>query len=382
MQPYDNAFDCNEGSRQNTKAPRRTKVNGRVQEFSDLVPEFVNSMTSQVREGHPSALEGWPRALALGNTHPSRDEKSRFLKNPFLLTLGVLVPSWPTTIFRGRPPRRLMGSVATVLLTIALVGCAPATVNLIVNPLPSGEAPVVFDDRDWAAVLRENVKDGLVDYAHLSEHREPLTHYLQLIARVGPKSTPELFKDANSGFAYYINAYNAGVLQAVLREKVPETMYQAGRPSLDYRYRLRVDGRLVTLADLRTAVREASGGDVRVEFALCGAALGCPPLSDKPFRSATFTQQLEQLAREAMSQPRIVQINHQERRLLIGLPIAERREAFLAYYSKATGATSPTLLSALLHLADGVRREWLNTAVGYKNGVIPFDRSLNRWTPK
>ena len=81
-----------------------------------------------------------------------------------------------------------------------------------------------------------------------------------------------------------------------------------------------------------------------------------------------------------MGQPGMVQIDHQRQRLLVGLPIADRREAFLTYTGKQTGTTFPTLLSALLQMADGMRRDWLNTAVGYKAGVIPFDRTLNRRT--
>ena len=270
--------------------------------------------------------------------------------------------------------------VAGTLLAVALWGCAPATIDLVENAPGPDEVPQVFDDRDWATVLRENVRDGLVDYEHLAAHQEPLNRYLGLIARVGPGSVPALFDAPHAGLAYWINAYNAGVLKAVLHEKIPATMYPAGRPSLDHRYRFRVDGRLVTLHDLRAAAREASGGDARVEFAFCGAAVGCPPLSDQPFRADMLPRQLERLARAAMGQPGMVQIDHQRQRLLVGLPIADRREAFLTYTGKQTGTTFPTLLSALLQMADGMRRDWLNTAVGYKAGVIPFDRTLNRRT--
>ncbi|MFH0983283.1 MAG: DUF547 domain-containing protein [Planctomycetota bacterium] len=265
------------------------------------------------------------------------------------------------------------------LLAVAWSGCAPATIDLVGNTPATQPVPQVFDDRDWATVLRENVRDGLVDYDHLLTHSEPLTGFLQLIARVGPGATPDLFATPQAKLAYYLNAYNAGVLQAVLHEKVPATMYPPGRSSLDYRYRFRVDGRLATLGDLRDSARDASAGDARIEFALCGAAVGCPPLCDQPLRADTLTQQIEELAREAMGRPCMVQIDHLQQRLLIGLPIAERREAFLAYYRRLTGATSPTLLNVLLQMADGVRREWLNTAVGYREGIIPFDRALNRW---
>jgi len=271
---------------------------------------------------------------------------------------------------------------AVVVAGIALCGCAPATIDLIGNTPPPDAVPQVFDDRDWATVLRENVKDGLVDYTHLQEHDEPLMRYLQLIAHVGPNHTPDLFKDPQDRLAYSINAYNAGVLKAVLHENIPATMYPAGHPSLDHRYRIRVDGRLMTLHELRTVVRQAGDADPRVEFALCGAALGCPPLADQPYRPSTLGQRLEQLACEAMGRSSMVEIDHERQRLLLGRAIAGQREAFLAHYSRLTGTTSPTLLNALLQMADGVRREWLNTAVGYKEGRIRFDRPLNRWVPK
>ena len=271
---------------------------------------------------------------------------------------------------------------AAVVLALLLGGCAPTTIDLVANAPTTQPAPQLYDDRAWATVLRENVNNRLVDYAHLQQHAEPLAEYLTLLARIGPQSTPEQFKGPQAKLAYYINAYNAGVLAAVVREKAPATMYPAGRPLLDYRFRLHVDGRLVTLADLRTAARAAGAEDVRVEFALCGAARGCPALADQPFRADSLARQLEEVARAAMEQPSMVQIDHANQRLLVGLPIAERREAFLAYSQRLTGSAPPSLLSPLLQMASGVRREWFNTAIGYKEGLISFDRTLNARTPE
>ncbi|MCP4594278.1 MAG: DUF547 domain-containing protein [bacterium] len=285
--------------------------------------------------------------------------------------------------YRSSIRRRLIcWAFRTTLATAALcawlsAGCASLSTDLSLY-IPTVEGlPEVYDDRSWATVLRENVNDGVVDYEHLASHARPLQVYLQLIARVGPVSTPTPFAEPGDRVSYYANAYNAGVLAAVLYEKVPPTMYPVGRSTLDRRYRLRVDGRTMLLADLRAAAREASDGDARIEFALCGAARGSAPLSNQPLRGPMLERQLEALARSATSQPHLVQIDHEAQRLLVGLPIAEQREAFLAYHSRTTTATPATLLGTLLQLAEGTRREWLNTAVGYREGVIPFKRALN-----
>jgi hypothetical protein len=110
--------------------------------------------------------------------------------------------------------------------------------------------------------------------------------------------------------------------------------------------------------------------------------VGSPPLQDRPFRPDTLDDDLRRVARKAMDNARLVSVDHENERLNVAVAIYERRAEFMDYHRRLTGAKPPTLLSVLLHLASGVRREWLNTAVGYEEGVIPFDRALNRWTPE
>ncbi len=260
-------------------------------------------------------------------------------------------------------------------------GCVPAAVDLFeVTDAPT-TIPAAFDDRDWAAVLRENVKDGLVDYRHLQEHPEPLDRFLATLAIVGPERTPNLFPSRSARLAYYLNVYNAGVLRAVLHAEIPATMHDVRRRSLERGYRLLIDGRPRTLADLRRLARTESLGDARVEFGLCDAAQGSPPLRQQPFRQAILEDQLRQVAREAMDNPQMVSIDHQQERLQVSVAIQQREKEFLDFYRRQTGVSSPTLSNVLLHMAGRMRREWLATAAGYERGVIPFDRSLNRWPP-
>lgn len=268
-------------------------------------------------------------------------------------------------------------SIALTLLTLS--GCAVPSYNL--EPIrPAGlESPTSYDDRPWAAVVRENVKDGLVDYRHLSAHRESLDAFLRMISTVGPNRTPAQFTTRDARTAYFINAYNAGVLLAVLDAGVPETMRSLAAGSIDQRYRLRVDGQSRTLAELRRIAVESSGGDMRIVFALCDAAAGSPPLHDQPFREHGLDDTLRQLARRAMNNHRMVTIDHEYQRLLLSVDLATRRQAFIAYYRAQTGAGQATMLNVVLHFAGRVRRQWLNTAVGYAEGLIPFDRRLNSW---
>jgi hypothetical protein len=278
-----------------------------------------------------------------------------------------------------RVARMLAPVAAAAVLLVG--GCAPPIVDLYDPAWAPAQVPTRFDDRDFATVLRENVKGGLVDYEHLAAHREPLDRFLGMLAVVGPQSTPGLFASRSSRLAYYLNAYNAGVLEAVLSQSVPETIHDVRLRPFEQSYRLLLDGRRQALADVREAARRESNDDVRMEFALCSAAKGAPPLLDQPYRPDTLHRQLRRVAQDAMDNQAMVRIDHENQRLLVGTVIFLHRDAFIAYYGQQTGARTGSILDALLQLASGARREWLNTAVGYDVGVIPFDRGLNRWTP-
>ncbi len=258
-------------------------------------------------------------------------------------------------------------------------GCGPAKRLLYDPQTPLPPIPKEFEDREWATVLRENVKDGLVDYEHLSAHAAPLDRFLEIVAAAGPVSTPELFPSPESRTAYYLNACNAAYLKAALVAGLPPTLHDLGAGEPERVYRLRADRREQGLADLAAAARAERPWDARIELGLCDAALGSPPLFAEPFRGDRLEDQFRRVAREALACPRVVTIDHEHRQLKLAAAIREHEATFIQFYERETASPGGTILASLLHLADGPRREWLNTAVGYAVSGIPFDRRLNHW---
>ena len=62
-------------------------------------------------------------------------------------------------------------TAAVGLCANVFIGCAPVT-SIQYDPayIPT-TVPSAYDDGDWAAVLQENVRDGLVEYARLASNR-------------------------------------------------------------------------------------------------------------------------------------------------------------------------------------------------------------------
>jgi len=196
------------------------------------------------------------------------------------------------TEYKGTRRRTFAAWPLLALVVVACGGCAELIVVPNTTLLP-GAQPYVYSDEDWASVLRNHVTDGLVDYEALSRDREPLERYYALLSVTGPDSTPEQFTSNAEATAYWINAYNALVLCAVMDRYPVTTMYDLSLPVLEYHYKFVVDGKLRNLAAIEAAMLETSRGDVRALLATSRAAMGTPRLGREPIRAGTLERQLE-----------------------------------------------------------------------------------------
>ena len=131
--------------------------------------------------------------------------------------------------------------IAALAAILVVAGCGPPQVDVYDPETTPAPAPgTAYDDRDFATVLRENVKGSLVDYRHLAAHPEALDRYLGLIAVTGPATTPSAFTARSSRLCYYLNAYNAGVLKTVLYMGTPETVHDVRLPAFNAGHRIKV----------------------------------------------------------------------------------------------------------------------------------------------
>lgn len=269
-----------------------------------------------------------------------------------------------------------------VLWSAALiaVGCAPMT-SIQYNPayIPN-PLPTAYDDGDWAAVLRDAAREGLVDYRKLAQNRQHLDKYLGLISVVGPQSTPNLFRTPSDQICYYINAYNACVLRAVLESYPTPTVHSFDKPRLDYEYVFRVDGARVKLAHIRQKLKVAARGDVRVLFCLSEASLGSPALADQSYRPNARLEQMRHAVEKTIENPFLLRIEDSSRTVYLWVRLLAEREWCMDYYRRVVGSTGGDLLSFLRHVSGETSRGRLSQIQGYKVLRMPVDRRLNDWT--
>ncbi|MFK8002827.1 MAG: DUF547 domain-containing protein [Polyangiales bacterium] len=171
-----------------------------------------------------------------------------------------------------------------------------------------GEAPSGFDAEERLdALLEDALRDGGVDYAAVRAFGRGagVDELAAFYAQPGPTE-----RDAR--LAYSINAYNSTVLALVARRHPQRSIHEVRgliepEPGFGFFYaqRFDFDGSGTNLYDLENDVIR-SFGDARIHAAINCASASCPSLYERAFRPELLDDQLNEVTRRFVSDPRHV----------------------------------------------------------------------------
>jgi hypothetical protein len=268
----------------------------------------------------------------------------------------------------------------------ALFALAPGCTAIRPAELAGGPAVarVPFSHEELAIVLERYVNDrGQVDYQSLLDQPLHLERYYFLLGKYSPDSHPEYFPTREHQLAYWINAYNAAVLQTVLRH-YPIGSVDDVRAPVPLRYvlprkagffvfqRIRLGERGTNLYWLENRVIRRRFRDPRIHFVLSCASAGCPYLSAAPMNAATLEEQLDGAARAFLGDSRNVRIDHEQR-------IVRLSAIFDWYERDFRSDDGGTLIDYVRAHAPAELAAELEQAAGYGLDFLAYDWSLNDW---
>lgn len=188
---------------------------------------------------------------------------------------------------------------------------------------PAAAAPPIYGTAEgYGRLLAQYVDEGgLVDYAALKQDRAALDAYLDRAAglpehRVHVRWPGEDARAAalrNEQLAFFINVYNARVLQVVIdnhpltglrqidKEQPANSIRQI--PGVFDKPAFPLGGQSVTLDKLENEIIRPQFREPRVHMALVCGARGCPPLRREPFSGDRLDEQLNDQARRFLGSP-------------------------------------------------------------------------------
>lgn len=244
-------------------------------------------------------------------------------------------------------------------VTLAALGFATSPVMPQTGPAPvpeeGAEKMMHYSDTAYRDAVRKYARDGgkSVDYAAWKDNatdRAALDGYVALLARVSPESHSELFPTVTATRGYWINAYNALVLQGVLElwplnsvREVKITFSSRLVPGKGFFYdrKVVVGGLQTNLYNLEKQMLRTQK-DARLHFALNCASKSCPAL--RPWEWSD--EQLDLAAREFINQPENVAVV--DKKLYLSRIFKWYRKDFPAeIHDYLAGYAEPALADAL-----------------------------------
>jgi hypothetical protein len=257
---------------------------------------------------------------------------------------------------------------------------------------PSRQEPPLVDPlhKPLDEILDVYVRDGLVYYNALRQERGKLDRYIASLAQLSAASL-DAWTSARR-LAYWINAYNAFVLQLVI-DNYPirgrSSIYPANSirqiPGSFERRTFRAGGRTVTLDQIEKEIVEPFG-DPRAVLALGRGALGSGRLKSEAYTDDRLDGQLGSMLREVVDRREIVFVDRQNGVVSLNPIFSWREPLFVqAFASKAEplfGTRSPierAVLAMIQPLVVPSEAEFLHEN-HFKVTFHDFDWRLNDLT--
>jgi len=191
--------------------------------------------------------------------------------------------------------------------------------------------------RPLDALLDLYVRDGFVYYGALRSDRGRLDAYVRALD--GPTGAKQAKGSREEQVAFWINAYNALVLQTVINNypiRGRSAEYPANSirqiPGAFERRTFRAAGRSVTLDGIEKDILTPLG-DARALLALGRGAIGGGRLKSEAFDPARLSQQLEAVAAETVRRNEIVRVDALNNQVTLSPLFSWREPAFVTSFA-------------------------------------------------
>lgn len=174
-----------------------------------------------------------------------------------------------------------------------------------------------FSHRLYSSLLKKHVRRGRVHYNGLKKQRKKLDMYLCRLAHTNSRK----IRSRKARFAFWINAYNAITLRAVLdrlpASRAAQKRFSPARKKWNFwrGHAYQVSGKWRTLDQIENKWIRPRFRDARLHFALVCAASGCPYLLSKSYTGSRLNRMLNRNTRRYLRSKNGAKLNRSKKTL-------------------------------------------------------------------
>ncbi len=178
--------------------------------------------------------------------------------------------------------------------------------------------PEPFRYDAWSGLLAEIVTaEGKVDYARLAERRDVLERVVAGLGAASPESDPARFPAEEDRLAYWLNAYNAFTLHAILAEYPITSVWKTCAGQFFQRRQHVAGGRALSLDDIEHEILRGQFAEPRIHFAINCGSNGCPPMRPAAYEGERLRETLRAAAEQFLAGEWNLRVDHDARRVFI-----------------------------------------------------------------
>ena len=283
----------------------------------------------------------------------------------------------------------LMVFSAIVLFVLAWYWNTRPTLVEIHADIPDGFPAQGFSHTVFEDLLKTYVDDrGQVDYEAWRESAKDtgrLESYLAAVAAHSPDSAPERFGTDGDRLAYWLHAYNAFVIKAVLDRWPLGSVTDIKAPvelvkGLGFFYTLRfiAGGETYSLYAIEKDKVLEPFKDPRVHFVLNCASGSCPILRPELPDGDELEPFLRASEKRFINEERNVRIDHAKQTVALSAIFKWYRDDFINDLRRRGLPSERGVLDYITHAAGAELRAELESARGYEIRFDDYDWSLNK----
>ena len=193
----------------------------------------------------------------------------------------------------------------------------------------------------WTQVLKKYVKNHRVNYQDLKKDTGTFNSYLDKLAAVKSGELSQWSREQK--LAYWINAYNAYTIKAII-DNYPVTSIKK-IPGVWKKLTFKAGGEEITLDDIEHKKLRAELKEPRIHFAVNCASIGCPVISDEAYRAGNLDAQFEKSVKAMLNNPIQFRLDKEKKRIYLSKILEWFRDDFQEFkgvnnYGKNNGPIS------------------------------------------
>ena len=271
---------------------------------------------------------------------------------------------------------------------LILAGCGSVQTLKVDSPLPADFPSAGFSHKAFEQLLQQFVRDGNVDYGawHAdAAAMQKFNSYIAALAAYSPENAPQRFTEPGDKKAFWLYAYNALVIKAVLDRWPLDSVTDVRAPlefvkgyGFFYQLQFVVGGKTYNLYDIEHDKVLAGWSDPRAHFVLNCASSSCPVIRPELPTGPDLEPFLDEATKKFISNPKNVEIDHAKKEVRLSKIFQWYESDFINDLRRRSLPSSNGIIDYLIAVAPEAMKSDLHSATDYTIKYNAYNWGINR----